>query len=167
MIHMPDVIVLSNEISIDMETYEDRNNVCNPLEPREVLEYLYSHREPEREKAIELGILDLGTNNYRHCFFSGNFRRSFSSMPSYNLIPSFWPWPHKSRHKHAVVPDALRRFLHVFIVNDMKRMIFEGMKLLQRDFNNYTQRKSAWVGFDGENIIVGSQTYVFAAAFHR
>ena len=63
MIHMPDVIVLSNEISIDMETYEDRNNVCNPLEPREVLEYLYSHREPEREKAIELGILDLGTEN--------------------------------------------------------------------------------------------------------
>lgn len=63
MIHMPDVMVLSNEISIDMETYEDRNNVCNPLEPREVLEYLYSRREPERETAVELGILDLGTQN--------------------------------------------------------------------------------------------------------
>ena len=62
-IHMPDVTILGNEISIDMETYEDRNNVCNPLEPREVLEYLYSRREPEREKAIELGILDLGTEN--------------------------------------------------------------------------------------------------------
>ena len=62
-IHMPKVAVLSNEISINMETYKDRNNVCNPLQPREVLEYLYSRREPEQEKAIFSGVLELGTEN--------------------------------------------------------------------------------------------------------
>lgn len=60
---MPAVSVLSNEISIDLQSYQDRNNVCNPLEPREVLEYLYSRREPEQKKAIEQGIIALGTEN--------------------------------------------------------------------------------------------------------
>ncbi len=63
MIHLPEVTVLSNEVAIDMDTYEDRNNICNPLKPREVLEYLYSCREPEYEKAVSLGILDLGMEN--------------------------------------------------------------------------------------------------------
>lgn len=62
-VHMPAVSMLSNEISIDLTTYQDRNNVCNPLEPREVLEYLYSRREPEQQKALDLGILSLGTEN--------------------------------------------------------------------------------------------------------
>ncbi len=64
-LHMPDVCVLSNEIHVEMDTYEDRNNICNPLQPSEVLEYLYSRREPEENKAIELGILDLGADNIR------------------------------------------------------------------------------------------------------
>ena len=62
-IYMPEVSVLSNDISIDIDTYQDRNNVCNPIEPREVLDYLYSRREPELEKAIQLGILELGAEN--------------------------------------------------------------------------------------------------------
>ncbi len=62
-IHMPDPAVLSNEISIDLDTYEDRNNVCNPLQPREVLEYLYARRDPEQKKAIDAGILDMAAQN--------------------------------------------------------------------------------------------------------
>ena len=62
-IHLPEVSVLSNEIAIDTDSYQDRNNLCNPLEPREVLDYLYACREPEEEKAIDLGILSLGTEN--------------------------------------------------------------------------------------------------------
>ena len=46
-----------------MATYEDYNNLCNPLEPREVLDYLYSRKEPELEKALELGLLDLAREN--------------------------------------------------------------------------------------------------------
>jgi len=62
-IYLPDVVVLSNEIFVDMATYEDRNNLCNPLEPREVLEYLYSRKEPELEKALELGLLEMAKEN--------------------------------------------------------------------------------------------------------
>ena len=59
-IHIPEVRVLSNDIAIDMGTYEDQNNVCNPLQPLEVLDYLYSRRAPEQARAIESGVLELG-----------------------------------------------------------------------------------------------------------
>ena len=62
-IHLPEVIVLSNEIFIDMSTYEDRNNLCNPLEPREVLEYLYAQKEPELEKALNLRLQEKAKEN--------------------------------------------------------------------------------------------------------
>lgn len=62
-IFLPDVVVLSNEISIDMSSYEERNNICNPLEPREVLDYLYARKDPELEKALSLGLLDLAREN--------------------------------------------------------------------------------------------------------
>lgn len=60
---LPEMIVLSNEICIDMDSYQDRNNLCNPLEPREVLDYLYAQREPELERARGLGIDDLSVKN--------------------------------------------------------------------------------------------------------
>ena len=62
-IFLPDAVILSNEISIVMSSYEDRNNVCNPLEPREVLDYLYARKEPELEKALSQGLLDLAREN--------------------------------------------------------------------------------------------------------
>jgi len=62
-IYLPEAKVFSNEISVDMSTYEDRNNICNPLNPREVLDYLYSRKEPELEKALGLGLLDKAKEN--------------------------------------------------------------------------------------------------------
>ena len=64
-IYLPEPVVLNNEIFVDMSTYEDRNNLCNPLQPREVLEYLYSQKEPELEKALGLGILEKARENAR------------------------------------------------------------------------------------------------------
>lgn len=60
---LPEMVVLSNEIYIDMDSYQDRNNLCNPLEPREVLDYLYAQREPELERARGLGIYDFSVKN--------------------------------------------------------------------------------------------------------
>ena len=62
-IHLPVVVILSNEISIDMESYSDTNNINNPLRPREVLEYLYSRKAPEQEKALEQGLFALAEEN--------------------------------------------------------------------------------------------------------
>lgn len=62
-IRLPRVEILSNDISMDMSTYEDRNNLCNPLAPREVLDYLYAQREPELEKALSLGLLEKAREN--------------------------------------------------------------------------------------------------------
>lgn len=62
-IYLPEVTILSNEIFVDMSTYEDRNNLCNPLEPREVLDYLYAQKEPELEKALNLGLREKAKEN--------------------------------------------------------------------------------------------------------
>ena len=62
-IHLPKVAILSNEISIDMETYTDTNNINNPLVPREVLEYLYGRKAPEADLAIQAGLYTLAEEN--------------------------------------------------------------------------------------------------------
>ena len=62
-IHLPEVAVFSNDIFVDMSTYQDRNNLCNPLQPREVLDYLYSRKQPELDKALNQGLLTLAGDN--------------------------------------------------------------------------------------------------------
>ena len=62
-IHLPEVAVFSNDIFVDMSTYQDRNNICNPLQPREVLDYLYSRKQPELDKALNQGLLTLADDN--------------------------------------------------------------------------------------------------------
>ena len=62
-IYLPEVSILSNEIFIDMATYEEQNNLCNPLEPRQVLEYLYSRKEPELQEALDQGLLEKAREN--------------------------------------------------------------------------------------------------------
>lgn len=64
-IYLPEAAVLSNDIFVDMSTYEDRNNLCNPLKPAEVLDYLYSRKEPELEKALSQGLLEKADENAR------------------------------------------------------------------------------------------------------
>ncbi len=62
-ISLPEVAVFSNEIYVDMPTYQDRNNICNPLQPREVLDFLYSQQAPELEKALSQNLLGLAEEN--------------------------------------------------------------------------------------------------------
>ena len=62
-IHLPSLSILDNEVSIIMDTYTDSNNLTNPLQPREVLEYLYSRRELEAQSAIEQGLYQLAAEN--------------------------------------------------------------------------------------------------------
>ena len=79
-IHLPGVSVLSNEIYIDMSTYEDRNNLCNPLQPREVLDYLYARKEPELNKALALGLLQKARESAEHLISAIIEARGYSAV---------------------------------------------------------------------------------------
>ena len=56
-----------------------------------------------------------------------------AAVPGYDLVTSFLSGPGNERGQHPELSHTLHRPLHSLIVQDLERMVFEGMQVCDGD----------------------------------
>ena len=90
---------------------------------------------------------------------------AFSPVPGYDFISPFLQRPGNRRYEHAIFLDAFHGFHHAVIIHHAKGMVLKGIQLGQRDLLNLFPRTGFPDLLCGEEVIVGGQADVSAAAF--
>ena len=79
-------------------------------------------------------IIRIITDEHRHCSKSDKLTGVSPAMSGNNLIAAIFHWSGNAWHQYSMLPDAFHRFLHLFIIQYLKRVSFELMQFWQCDF---------------------------------
>ena len=83
-------------------------------------------------------------HNHRQGFQPCQLCRVLAAVPRNDLVTSFLPGPGNERSQHAELRHTLYRPLHGFVVQDLERMVFEGVQLSDGDLLDLLALGLSW-----------------------
>ena len=93
----------------------------------------YSNALHHDNRGFIIGVIP---DYHRHFRLSGKLRSTFAAVSGYDFIAAARSRSCNPRHKHPILADTLRCFLHLLIILHPERVVFEGVKLCQRRIDN-------------------------------